>query len=364
MVMRCVFKAFLLVVLSSRWCDVAETPRLRRKTLAENQATPLRRTEGGDSVVAEKDLNDMDEDTGFWENRMLTIQSLEDTLSPTATPRNTTTEAPTAEPAFEPTMSPTVATPFPTVSPTEVPTVAPTELPTELPTASPTQIPTVSPTEFPTVSPTEIPTGFPTTVPSSFPTEVPTVSPTTVPDISPPEPFAGILSLQNTVGVCLGSTNGIGCSQSSNANAIGNPNDLVNCFDVTDVGGDAPFSLDGIRFWIGTSIELPPDLGVRVWSSTDGSPDILLQEQSLTGYVIGENTFDLTTPINIESNEFCVGVFSENPMGALRIQNDPTALSEGSESFILAPQCGVGEFSSIEALKLQGSLCIEAFVSR
>jgi hypothetical protein len=143
----------------------------------------------------------------------------------------------------------------------------------------------------------------------------------------------------------------------------GNPNDIVNCFDVKDIGGQAPFSLNAVRFWIGTSIDLPADLSIRVWSSVSGSPGTQLREQSLTGYTKGLNRFDLSTPLEITSDEFCVGLFSIDPTGGLRIQNEETAAAGGLASFVLAPQCGVMVFTPLQTLTLIGSLCIEAFVS-
>ena len=143
----------------------------------------------------------------------------------------------------------------------------------------------------------------------------------------------------------------------------GNPNDLVNCFDITDIGGSAPFSLDTVRFWIGSSSDLPPDLSVRIWSAIDGSPAMVLHEESISQFTFGVNTFDLESPAEIEASEFCVGLSSKDPMGGLRIQTENPSNAGGASSFLFSPQCGVAEFTALETIPLRGSLCIEAFVS-
>jgi hypothetical protein len=172
--------------------------------------------------------------------------------------------------------------------------------------------------------------------------------------------FSGVLTLQAQAGVCSNAdTNGIGCAETEGTGNGGNPNDLVNCYDVTSIGGTAPFVIDQVRFWIGTSIPLPTDLSVRVFSSASGAPSTQIGSQALSGYVTGANTFPLTTPITVTTNQFCIGINSQNANDGLRIQNE---VGSGSQSFVLAPQCQATSFTSLQAFQLPAQLCIEAFV--
>jgi hypothetical protein len=167
--------------------------------------------------------------------------------------------------------------------------------------------------------------------------------------------------LQSEVGVCGGDTSGVGCADIAGNGSEGNPNDIVNCYDVTEFGGSAPFSLESVRFWIGDSVPLPSDLSIRLWNGTvDGGPtDEILLTQELSVYDIGENTVDLNSSLDIVSNEICVGLFSANITEGLRIQ---TENGLGDKSFVLAPNCGAEEFTSLLGFGLGGTFCIEAFV--
>ena len=370
MMRQAILEAFFLLALSTRWCNADSLYALMRNKNPENPELQVR---GRGSITASdnndseaRDLADIEEISEFWEDGILMIQSLATappTIAPSSSPTSISSEQPTASPSPS-----SIPSSQPTPGPTPAPTVQPTVTTTDSPTVSPVPDVSTTPTLTP-IAPTTapiVPTSSPVEEQSAVPTAFP-VAPTASPVAPTPPPvttFLGILSLQDSVGVCsVTSTNGIGCSVTSDGGMAGNPNDLVNCFDVTDIGGSAPFSLDTVRFWIGTSNDLPPDLRVRIWSSVDGSPDALLQEEAIPQFTSGVNTFDLGTPAVIESNEFCVGVSSQDPMGGLRIQNEDPSATGGLSSFVLSPQCGVTEFTTLQTLTLRGSLCIEAFIS-
>jgi hypothetical protein len=203
------------------------------------------------------------------------------------------------------------------------------------------------------------PSNIPSTMSSS---QDPSASPTSSsrPSQSPTS-FMTVLSLQDIVGVCGGAPNGIGCA--NEPVTMGNPNDLVNCYNITNFGGFAPYFVDAVTFWVGNSIDLPGDMSVRIWNgSTGGGPTSLLFNQSIpTGdYRIGKNTFNLGTDVEIASEEVCIGVFSMALMDGLRIQAE---LGEGDQSYILAPNCGIVAFAPLnEQVLTNTNFCIEASV--
>jgi hypothetical protein len=168
------------------------------------------------------------------------------------------------------------------------------------------------------------------------------------------------MSLQQEVGVCNGDVNGVGCAEVNNSGTMGNPNDLVNCYNITNFGGTAPFFLDTVRFWMGESISLPSDLSVRVWAGTvdGGASGQPLRTQNLDTYGFGENTVQLETPLEVATEEVCIGLFSMTLMDGLRVRTEP---GNGDQSFVQAPACGADTFTSLEAFGISANFCMEAF---
>ena len=314
------------------------------------------------------------------------------TVSPTSSPiamTNSPTSAPTLSPIAitnSPTSVPTQPPIAITDSPTSIPTQPPIEItdsPTGIPTRSPIVI-TDSPTFVPSSSPIEstgIPTGAPTPSPTNVGTPSPSISttdsPTNTMTLSPsevpsglPTQFQAILSYQNVTGVCAGATDGIGCADIDGTGTQGNPNDIVNCFDVTEfVGGPEPFFIDGVRFWIGESIPLPTDLSIRIWEgSPDGGPTmgelpLVQQPLDMDSIGFGANTVELNEPFQLNTTGICVGAFSEDPMEGLRIRTEPLE-GGGDNSFIRAPSCSINDFTPLGMITaIMQNYCIEAFVS-
>jgi hypothetical protein len=187
-------------------------------------------------------------------------------------------------------------------------------------------------------------------LPSSNPTLSPTLS-----------PFSTILSLQLDVGVCDGdSSEEVGCTDPGGT--IGNPSDFANCYNITNYGGTAPFVLDTVRFWIGTIIPLPSDLSVRAWAGTvvGGPSDMVLLTQNLTTYEFGENTVQLEAPLEVATEEICIGLFSTSLTDAVVVRTG-TGMGNGDQSFIKFPECEVDTFTTLEALGGSLNFCIEAF---
>jgi hypothetical protein len=172
-----------------------------------------------------------------------------------------------------------------------------------------------------------------------------------------------VLSVQETEGVCTGPANGVGCASESEEMQGGNPNDIVNCFDITTVGLALPFQVNAVRFWVGDSANLPADLKIRVWEGTvSGGPTTnILYSQDLSGYNSGENNVFITSELLIFEPEFCIGVNSASMDDGLRIQTDGGDME--SNSFIMSPRCGLPEFQSLTDIMVMGDFCIEAFVS-
>jgi hypothetical protein len=223
--------------------------------------------------------------------------------------------------------------------------------------------------------------------------------------------FDVVLTYQGVPGVCSGSVSGIGCAgeappSTTGGTMGGNPNTLLNCFDVTtfvatagqSAGIGAPNSgsmtgtgnttviqLKEVRFWIGESSDLPPDLSVRVWDSVDGTvesgPNRLLFEQDVLKYSVGENTVLLDTAAGDDTlippdGVVCVGVYSESIEHGLRIQteaspDDADAIVGPSTgpgidpvgSFLMTPSCGLIQFTPLRDLMVEGGLCIESIIS-
>ena len=173
------------------------------------------------------------------------------------------------------------------------------------------------------------------------------------------------MTLQNQVGVCAEGTGDFGCANLEGEGAAGNPNDAANCFDVREFGGAAPFKVNAVRFWLGPSIPVPPDVKILVWDgSVAGGPiGNPIATQAISGYDQGENTFSFNTPVEIDSNEVCVGIQSKDEDFGLRLETEE---GSGEESYIVAPVCGGPVFVSLRDLTVSGFLlnfCIEAIVS-
>ncbi|KAL3919488.1 MAG: hypothetical protein SGILL_003727 [Bacillariaceae sp.] len=319
-----------------------------------------------------KEVEDDIEEAVF-DERMLQIMSLSMSIPQTPPP----TAAPTRAPI-------TPRSPPPTAAPTKAPTVAPTPPPTVyvMPSVGPTEAPTKAPTKAPTNQPTPQPTVYvaPTAAPyEQTQTYPPTPKPT---NFVYPTPDSGsgatdpsgnvdeggiegmVLSNQGTPGTCSGPSNGVGCASESQEMQGGNPNDIVNCFDVTTLGLTAPFELKAVRFWVGDSSLPPADLSIQVWQrSADGAgpSDTNLYNQDLVGYIPGANTATLTTPLTVTDQEFCVGVKSASMTDGLRIQTD-SGTTDGA-SYIKSPRCGLPDFTSLNEIAGPGDFCIEAMVA-
>jgi len=155
--------------------------------------------------------------------------------------------------------------------------------------------------------------------------------------------------------------NGVGCTDIAGVGNRGNPNSFANCFNVTEFGALIPFSVESVRFFTGEPIPLPPDLKIRVWdgTTTDGPTGDPLLTQEIFGYVFGENNFALDEPLEIGTEQVCIGLFSEAPTAGLRIRGEE---STGLLSYLKAPVCGAPEFVTSASIGLPVNLCIEAHV--
>lgn len=178
---------------------------------------------------------------------------------------------------------------------------------------------------------------------------------------------SAVLTFQEIPGVCNGPVNGVGCaSVDPDTNEPGgNPNAIVNCFNINEFEVTIPLQLESIRFWIGESAALPPDLRINVYAGTQANgpmDNIILYSEELSGYVLGENLVDLDTPLLVFQEQFCVGVASIAPDGGLRIKTDVSGeMDDGS--YLKASACGINEFQSLNDVGLMNDFCIEAFVS-
>ena len=178
---------------------------------------------------------------------------------------------------------------------------------------------------------------------------------------------SAVLTFQEIPGVCNGPVNGVGCaSVDPDTNEPGgNPNAIVNCFNINEFEVTIPLQLESIRFWIGESAALPPDLRINVYAGTQANgpmDNIILYSEELFGYVLGENLVDLDTPLLVFQEQFCVGVASIAPDGGLRIKTDVSGeMDDGS--YLKASACGINEFQSLNDVGLMNDFCIEAFVS-
>ena len=92
-----------------------------------------------------------------------------------------------------------------------------------------------------------------------------------------------------------------------------------------------------------------------------GEPPLL--EQPLDSFTFGENTVELTTPLEITVTGICAGVLSENISQGLRVRTEPGE-GGGDNSFIMAPNCDINDFLPLSELTaISQNYCIEAFVS-
>ena len=337
-----------------------------------------------DPVQQEAENNESDQ--YYWSFLAHEVSSMGDTSVDDMTSRDQPSPRPvgpppTQAPVTQVTQSPVAATtqapvPQPTIAPVPVntpqPTIAPVPVNTPAP-GTPAPVPANTPTPFPVDTPAPVPVNTPapaslTASPTPAPVMPVTPNPTASPTQSPiDDGFSTVLTLQNQAGVCGEGTGDFGCANLQGEGDAGNPNDIANCFDVRDFGGTPPFFVNSVRFWMGPSIPVPPDLKLRVWDGTVANGPTgnvkFSQDISGTGYVQGVNTYDLSTPVQINANEVCVGVQSENPDFGLRLETEE---GSGTESYIVAPICGGPDFVSLRDLTVNGFLlnfCIEALVS-
>ena len=185
-------------------------------------------------------------------------------------------------------------------------------------------------------------------------------------DLNDDKDTSVILTYQNSAGICGDPGPGVGCAneQPNAENPKGNPNDIVNCYDVTEFGVEIPFGFDSIRFWIGDSTAVPPDLQLKIWVRTPGGGPIssrLLYSQPLLGHTLGENIFDIDYGALVRQSNICIGVTSTSVDAGLRIQTDPGGVGEAS--YIRSPACSVDDFTSLFDAGLKNNFCIEALVS-
>ena len=279
------------------------------------------------------------------------------TQHPTPVPTQVLLQPPTSHPtkAVQPTHAPTNRQNAPSAFPTNRPSQAPTTI-HPLPSSSPSTRP--QPTQMPTNT-LLAPSALPTSLPSQLPTiiqPVPTSPPSARPTI-----FQTVLSLLNQTGVCGGGVSGIGCADLTGNGTQGNPNDLVNCFNISDFGGTAPFFVDSVRFWTGQSIPLPSDLNIRIWDrSVGGTPTgNPIITQAIFNYTIGENNFKIDPPVQITTDNVCIGLYSATIADGLRIRAEP---GTGADSFARSPACGANQFTQLTSLGLKLNFCIEAHV--
>mmetsp|Transcript_1006 Transcript_1006/g.2322 ORF Transcript_1006/g.2322 Transcript_1006/m.2322 type:complete len:441 (-) Transcript_1006:163-1485(-) len=279
-----------------------------------------------------------------------------------ADPYNLNLQVPSQSNTIAPTPSTGIVDPFIglTFSPEPTEATFSTPSPSEAATFNPwTESPTtkIPPTMLPTTGISPIPI---TDSPSIFilASDAPSTSPT---------PNLSILTYQDVRGICSGSTNGIGCaSEDPNEQLSGNPNEIVNCYNVTEFDIGIPFQIDAVRVWIGDSSPPPPDLQLNVFAGTkENGPtnDIILYSQQLFGYTAGENTFAISMDVMIFQTNFCVGVTSRSTNSGLRIQTDGSG-EDNEASYLRSPECGIVNFMSLTNVGLvENAFCIEALVS-
>ena len=161
--------------------------------------------------------------------------------------------------------------------------------------------------------------------------------------------------------MCNGLLDGVGCTDNTGVGDRGNPNNLANCFNVTEFGAFIPFFVESVKFFTAEPIPLPPDLKIRVWdgTTTDGPTGDPLLTQEIFGYVFGENNFALHEPLEIGTEQVCIGLFSEAPTAGLRIRGEE---STGLVSYLKAPVCGAADFITTATIGRPVDLCIEAHV--
>jgi hypothetical protein len=151
--------------------------------------------------------------------------------------------------------------------------------------------------------------------------------------------------------------NEVGCT--NNAGSRGNPNDIVNCFNVTEFGAFVPFFVESVRFFTSETVSLSPDLSIRVWNGTTTAGPIgdPLLTQEIFDFVAGENNFALDEPFEIRTEQVCIGLFSATETAGLRVRGED---GTGLQSYLKAPLCGATDFITAASIGSASDLCIEA----
>ena len=198
------------------------------------------------------------------------------------------------------------------------------------------------------------------------------------------QPNFGWLSLQDETGICRSNNSSeVGCAEFDGR--IGNPNYALNCYDVQDMiykgtaTGDLAIvpllqiDIRMVRFWLGNTSLLPPDLKIQIWNGTvmdgpiagsDGAGIAPLWTKEVTNYTFGVNVVEIVPSYQIQDNyEFCIGLLSETIDGGLKVMAEPSG--NGMSSYVAAPACtGINDFGflSLPDVNQYADLCIEAMV--
>jgi hypothetical protein len=169
-------------------------------------------------------------------------------------------------------------------------------------------------------------------------------------------------TLTNDDGVC---NTAIGCSNGTGTS--GNPQSLVECFRGATM--QPPFWLAEIGYEISSLANDPPppaamNIEVYSWSGT-GPPGTLAGSQPVpaNGLNTGRQTITLSNPIEITTQDFCVGLNGTDPNDGFRLLFSETS-QEFGVSYFVASICGIDNFDAVANIVGPGNWCITATIDK
>lgn len=169
-------------------------------------------------------------------------------------------------------------------------------------------------------------------------------------------------TLSNDDGMC---DVNLGCNTNDGSGSSGNPQSLVECFHSAAL--PPPFWLTEISYSISSAGGDQPnalDFEVYAWTGT-GPPGALLGSEPVpaNGLTAGPHTIALNNPIEVTTQDFCVGLHGTDPGDGFRILFSDTSQEFGT-SYFVATSCGVDTFDAVANIVGPGNWCIGATIDK
>jgi cysteine-rich repeat protein len=134
----------------------------------------------------------------------------------------------------------------------------------------------------------------------------------------------------------------------------GGPHAQQECFTALDL--PTPYTLTEAAYTLSLA-DAPTTASLEVYTWDGDGPGALLASQTLdpaNDFSLGMHSIVLTTPLDIDSGDFCIGLRSNVRFSMSR----DAGSSQGTETFIEAPSCMATSFIPVSITGFSGNWCI------